>query len=217
MQSKKVVSPEDVLKLTGEMEAGKPVKLAIKRPDAKSEWTTLFVELTPITEAEFLELQKKEQDEQRRLLAERQKQAKERAADLHAKDRAAAEAHRGELQKRPPLEITAVGLSRDILNLPVLALRVKSNRTQRIEAFEVTIECFTKFGDPVKGPRGSHIFEGIAQDEVGPEGESTAKWQLTFHSNTGLAKVRLERVKLADGTVWKPESDKDGWVEVKQK
>jgi hypothetical protein len=218
LNGKKLAAAADVVDACEELQVGKSAKLAVKRrDDKKGGWTTLFLEITPVSPEEFAGVKEKDAEERKRLLAERQREANERAAGIHEKEKAEAADRRKEMLERPPLEITAGALGRDIINQPVLALRVKSNRPQRIEAYEVTVQCFTKFGDPVKGPRGSHVYDGIAQNEVEAEGESTVKWQLTFHNTTGLAKVRIERVKLADGTVWKPAKDDEGWIEVKTK
>lgn len=218
LDGKKIAEVKDVFDVCEDLQPGKPAKLAVKRRDEKKGgWATHFLEITPLPAKEFAQVREKNVEEQKRLLAERQREANERAAVIHEKEKAEAADRRKEMLARPPLEITAGALGRDIINQPVLALRVKSNRPQRIEAYEVTVQCFTKFGDPVKGPRGSHIYDGIAQNEVEAEGESTVKWQLTFHNTTGLAKVRIERVKLADGTVWKPTKDDEGWIEVKIK
>lgn len=218
LNGKKLSAASDVVDACEELQAGKSAKLAVKRRDEKKAgWTTHFLEITPVSPEEFAGIEERDAKERKRLLAERQREANERAAAIHERERAEAADRRKEMLARPPLEITAGALGRDIINQPVLALLVRSNRPQRIEAYEVTVQCFTKFGDPVKGPRGSHIYEGIAQSEVDAESESTAKWQLTFHNTTGLAKVRIERVKLADGTVWKPAKNDEGWVEVKMK
>ena len=146
------------------------------------------------------------------------RQAERAKADAQCKTETAREENRIRLMLlRPPLEIEGATLERDILNAPALGLRVKNNRQQVVEAYEVTVKCFTKFGDPVKSLLGTNVFEGIAQSEVAADSVGDSTWRLTLHETTGLAKVRIERVKLADGTVWKPAGETEGWVEVKQK
>jgi hypothetical protein len=173
-------------------------------------------------------MREKELEQQMLVLAEQQREAKAKAEAIRQAERAKADALRKvEMAKeaerirrmllRPPLEIELATLETDILNMPVLGLQVKNNRQQIIEAYEVTVKCFTKFGDPVKGLQGTNVYDGIAQSEVAADSTKVSRWQLTFHQTTGLARVRIERVKLADGTVWTPAKETDGWLEVKQK
>jgi hypothetical protein len=78
----------------------------------------------------------------------------------------------------------------------------------KVDAYEIEVEALDKFGGPVKGCS----FSGEASDApvgnvhriMSQKGGPTAQWTMRGAEGVGVLKCRLLRVKLTDGTVWKP-------------
>lgn len=209
--SKAIKSQDDYKEASANITAGEPIKIAIKRrTEEDPNGATLIVTVTPITKAEARTLvannAQRIADSQ---IAEAENRKKQKAEFEEARIAA--------MLARPPIEIIASELTRDIIDQPELRLRVRNNRLQAVDAYEATVKCFTKFGDPVNNLKGTNIFPAIAQTSVPAEASATHRWQLSWHTATGLVKLRIDRVKMQDGTVWKPSGEDEGWIEVKTK
>ena len=116
-------------------------------------------------------------------------------ADRKAAEEAAA--------KEGPLKIVRAVIAHNLINEPVLAVRVKAKHA--IEAYEIEADAFDKFNEPVKswGFAGSE-HTAMSQDQVASGEENTTTWTMHGAEGVGVFKCKLLRVKLADGTVWKP-------------
>jgi hypothetical protein len=91
------------------------------------------------------------------------------------------------------------------INEPVLITTAVAQKD--IEAYEISVEAFDKFGDEVKDwGFGTNRHTVISQNSM-KAGTSSGQREYTMHGaeTVGVCKCRLLRVKLADGTVWKPE------------
>jgi hypothetical protein len=76
-----------------------------------------------------------------------------------------------------------------------------------IEAYEISVEAFDKFGDPVKDwGFGTNKHTVISQESM-KAGEQSGQRQYTMHGaeTAGVCKCEVLRVKLSDGGIWKPE------------
>lgn len=115
-----------------------------------------------------------------------------------------------------PLELMGGSIRTNVINLPDARIQLRNRTSQRILAYSVEMECFNSYGEPVRDfAGGSNVFRGVSQDVVEPYGEDTATWQLSLHATTSSARVRIMRVKLEDGTEWRPEKGKEPSLSVK--
>lgn len=111
----------------------------------------------------------------------------------------------------PPVRVLATGIHLNVIGVPEISVEVKNTKSQAVEAFEIDVECFDKFDDPVSWPGEGNVFRGICQTTLPPQQTTRTSWQLSLHRNTTRAKLWVSRVKLGDGTVWtqsKAEADK---------
>ncbi len=132
------------------------------------------------------------------------KTAEQYVAEIEAEAEAARRAERAKAIEaaRPPLEIMATGINPNAINFPRLTIEVKNTKDLRVEAFEIDVECFDKFGDPVTWPGKGNLYRGIWQDRIEAKQTTRCSWDLHLHKNTAQAKLWIARVKLSDGTVW---------------
>jgi membrane-associated protease RseP (regulator of RpoE activity) len=210
VNGKAVKNPTDWKEASALLEVGTEAKISVKRPGERGDSQTLILPVTPISQRENRELVAKHETAKIDRLAAEEREKQEQRAELEA------EINR-RMMAKPPLQIIGTRLGRDIIGQPDLALEVRNNRNQDIEAFEITVQCFTKFGDPVGALGTDNIYDGIAQRIVEARKTANHRWQLSWHNTTGLAKVRIKRVKLADGTTWSPADDDEGWIEARMK
>jgi len=108
----------------------------------------------------------------------------------------------------PPLDITNVTISRDIINQPEANLTVTNKTKKKVIALKVKLLIYTKFDEPVKNSFSftddSNEFIGISQDHnILPGGRTDLTWQLTGFDGAGKAKASLYQVKFDDDTEWK--------------
>ena len=74
-----------------------------------------------------------------------------------------------------------------------------------IVAYEATIACFDRFGDPVRGfLDDSNEVKLLCQDRIEPGMTKNTKWTLHFRDTATVKRVRIDRIKLANGTIWTP-------------
>lgn len=199
VNAKAVKSASDWKDASRMLAAGVEARIAIKRSVEDGEPTTVIIAVTPIG-----------QRENRELLATHEARKIEAIAADEAEIRR-------RMMARPPVQIMRTWLAPDVIGQPRLQLEVVNNRDQAVEAYKVTVKCFTKFGEPVRGLDKDNIYTGISQNILPAKGRSLDRWQLTWHTTTGLAKVRVAEVKFADGTTWSPAADDQGWVEARIK
>jgi len=109
-----------------------------------------------------------------------------------------------------PLSFVSAKLDFDILGTPTVGAPVRNVCSQGVVAFTVSIDCYNRFGEPVKGWNfGSNQVDGISQTTVAP-GQTFGDgryWTLYGHDNTTRVTITLVRIKLADGTEWTASDD----------
>ena len=103
-----------------------------------------------------------------------------------------------------PLQFQTAIISSSVLDNPELILKVKNTQWQPIVAYEYELTCYNRFDEPVKGLRGSNTHRVISQYTI--DGLDSHAGSYTFHwqETTARVKVSLLRVKLEDGTEWRP-------------
>lgn len=114
---------------------------------------------------------------------------------------------------RPPLRFVSASIARDILDTPIAHFVVENTSAKIVDAFEVTIYCFNRFGDPVEGFLDDSIVEGIAQRTILPGEDKEFSFRLIFRATASKIRVVLKRVHMTDGSVWKPLPDQEVVVE----
>lgn len=173
-------------------EADKLAKAAAKAKDKalskerKDELSWLRKQRLRLVELSQEEYLKKHYDRQRA-------EAKVAFADEHQKAR---------MQAAGPIYIVGHGIVTNIIGMPELVLVVRNTTSKTVEAFDITAECANKFGEAVNFPGQGNAFRGTWQTRIAPGETMTARWQLSLHRNTTKAWTWVNRVKLADGTVW---------------
>ena len=105
----------------------------------------------------------------------------------------------------PPLQLVAAYNSRNVIGEREFGIEVRNISKQTIVAYEATIACFTRFGDPVQGfLDSSNEINVISQDRIEPGTTEKTTWTLHFRDTAAVKKVRINRVKIADGRIWTP-------------
>lgn len=102
----------------------------------------------------------------------------------------------------PPVRVLATGIHPNAIGIPEISVEVQNTKPLSVEAFEIDVECFDKFDEPVSWPGKGNVFRGISQTTLPPKETKRTSWQLSLHRNTTRAKLWVSRVKLSDGTVW---------------
>lgn len=109
-----------------------------------------------------------------------------------------------------PLELIGAILKDNATGTPQLSIGVKNVSLQDVVALEVKIEGWNRFGDPVKEfGFGPNNFVGISQTTIKAGGKDLLAWALYGQDIAARAKITLMRVKLDDGTEWRPKGDKE--------
>jgi hypothetical protein len=103
---------------------------------------------------------------------------------------------------QPPLKIVATGITPNAIGIPRLGVHVTNTKAIPIEAYEIDVECFDRFGDPVTWPGKGNFYRGIFQETIPAKETARGLWTLHLHQNTAQAKLWISRIKLSDGTVW---------------
>jgi hypothetical protein len=145
--------------------------------------------------------QKRQEDEssERELAAERREK---RLREAEATQRA-----REEKAKAGPVFIESAVIGRSIIGLPELNFVVSNAAGVTVEAFDIEVECFNSFDEPVKNLVGSNVFTGAVSTPILPNGQGIYSVQLSLHGGTSNAMVRVTRAKLSNGEVWKQSRD----------
>ena len=111
-----------------------------------------------------------------------------------------------------PVKIVSAVITHNSINEPVRALRVLGR--QDVEAYEIEADAFDKFGGAVKDwGFGGNAHSVMCQDAIEKGKERSSLWVLHGSDGVGVLKCKILRVKLADGTVWKPDENKQSVFE----
>lgn len=162
---------------------GKPSKVSPLTKQIKSKKAELSAAESKDADEHYAEMVEKKEAEQ---------QAAAKAARMKALE-----------ESRPPIEIVATGIHRNAINGASLTIEIQNTKDRAIEAFEVDVECFDKFDDPVSWPGKGNLFTGLSQSTLEAKKKTRAKWDLHLHRNTAKAKLWITRVKFADGAEWR--------------
>lgn len=114
------------------------------------------------------------------------------------------------LQAKPeepatPLQLQTAIISSTSLDNPKLILKVKNTQWQSIIAYEYEVTCYNRFDEPVTGLRNSNERRVISQYTIKAHDSHTGTYTFYWQDTTARVKVSLLRVKLEDGTEWRPE------------
>lgn len=113
--------------------------------------------------------------------------------------------------KKPPMEITNVGLTRNRIRVPEVGIYVQNVKDKVIDAFEIDIYCFDTYDRQLKQyGNGDEKFGGIAQNIgiISPGQERfVGLWTLHGFDNAVRVNVEVRSIHFTDGTVWKPEGE----------
>jgi hypothetical protein len=111
------------------------------------------------------------------------------------------ERHLERMRNVGPLLIVSAELEDNQIGVPEVTIGVGNLSDRTIEAFEVEIECWNAFDEPVKSG-GDNIVRGTYQKPI-PRGDAAvATWMLSLHDTTTRVSVRITRVKPIEGSVW---------------
>jgi hypothetical protein len=99
-----------------------------------------------------------------------------------------------------PLLICGAMVEDNQLGIPEVTIAVGNTSDRTIEAFDVEIECWNAFDEPV-GTLGN-VYEGTSQKRIAESEISTATWMLAGHDTTTRVAVRVTRIKPSYGQVW---------------
>ena len=142
--------------------------------------------------------------EQERIDAEQQKEWRAEQARKEAKQQE--HDRKQAVAESCPLSIIGMTLTKDDFGTPQIEIIVGNRKSQPMEAFEVVIEYHDKFGRPVNafgfGGNGNTI---LFQEMIGG-GQTKRIGKYTLYGLDAAAKFTLTvmRVKMSDGTEWKP-------------
>jgi hypothetical protein len=108
----------------------------------------------------------------------------------------------------PPIEFVSALIVSDEFS-PVLKIEVHNNQSRTVNAFRCKVECFTNFGEPVRGVSRTNFGTITNQEtiEPGQDGGVGTTYSLWFKDGIGKAKVTLLKVHFSDGTIWTPKPD----------
>lgn len=100
-----------------------------------------------------------------------------------------------------PLLISGATISRNSIGAPEVTIAVGNTTDRTIEAFDVEIECWNAFDEPVNA-LGDNIYHGTSQKPIAASEVVTSTWMLSVHPTTARVSVRVTRVKPSHGNVW---------------
>ena len=105
-----------------------------------------------------------------------------------------------------PMKLVAAVLARNAIGEPLLAVNMKA--VKGLEAYELQAIGFDKFGDEIKAwGFGDSEHRAMSQTSQNPGTDHTAMWTPHGSEGVGVVKCRVVRVKLADGSIWKPDDE----------
>lgn len=107
-----------------------------------------------------------------------------------------------EKEKQGPLPIIEIGIGKNVIGIPVVALKITNNADQSIMAASFDMECRNGFGDPVVWPGKGNVHSVIYQTEIPANGTVAIETTLNLHQTTHEVVAWVARVKFVDGTEW---------------
>jgi hypothetical protein len=179
----------DFKALVSKRKPGDIVRVRIKRGAEVSNIAVQVVDgdamRAAIEEAKKLSNERKE-NELRRVMAERQKLE-------------------DEIADRGAVRITAGSVQDDIIGNPQIILEVENISEQWIDAVELKVEMFDKFGRPAKGILGaSHEQTFLVQEVIGGLGTKRVVASVPWHDTVGKSRVSVVKYALDNGSVITP-------------
>lgn len=113
--------------------------------------------------------------------------------------------------KEPPMEITGVRLTRDIINTPEVGIYVHNIKDKVIDAFEINVYCYDSYDRQLYQYNGDNDHYGGIAQEIGiiPPGQQRfiGVWTLHGFDNTVKVNIEVRSIHFTDGTVWHPEGE----------
>lgn len=100
-----------------------------------------------------------------------------------------------------PLLIGGVVLQENEIGHPEVTISVGNLTDRTIEAFDVEIECWNAFDEPMT-VLGRNEFGATSQEPIRESEVTTATWMIPLRENTAKVAVRVTRVKPSYGNVW---------------
>ena len=178
-----------------------------------------------LAEQRRIDAEKEVIERRERLAAKAKQEEKEAAQHLELMAAIAKQAEKDKKQQLAsscPLSIDGLRFDKDEIGTPKISLTVTNRKHQSIEAFEVVVACYDKFGDPADGfGFGENKKTLIYQEAInaGATIHTKGSWALYGHGAARRFKVTVIRVKTGDGTEWSPpegfEDVNSGTYEVK--
>jgi hypothetical protein len=101
-----------------------------------------------------------------------------------------------------PLPIVRIGIGRNSINIPFVALTFQNNTDREIVGVKSTIECFDSFGNPVTWPGQGNRHYAIYQQSIAPDAKVTVESTLNLRSNTTKVYCWITSVAFRDGSEW---------------
>lgn len=99
-----------------------------------------------------------------------------------------------------PLCFIVADVKQNNIGNPEIRLKVKNISNQDIDAFDITIYCYNRYGNPVnKYSTGSNICAATSQDLIKKGEESSGTWTLFGQELTTNVKVFLSKVHFTNG------------------
>jgi len=123
------------------------------------------------------------------------------------------------LQKKieqPPLKLLKALVTFNAIDNPEARVIVKNVSKKTVDAYDLGIYCFDRYGDPVNHYLyDTNRFGALSQNTIKPGQSfgSNSYWTLYGHENTAKIKVVLEKVHFTDGTTWIPAEGQEVFVE----
>ena len=100
-----------------------------------------------------------------------------------------------------PAFICGAILEDDMGGVPVVTIAVGNRSDRTIEAYDVEIECWNAFDEPV-GVGGDNVMGATCQTPLSESEIATAKWRLFGYQTATRVAVRITRIKPSYGNVW---------------
>ncbi len=101
-----------------------------------------------------------------------------------------------------PISIKEAGITTNSIGLPVLTIVVRNNTDRAISAFDLEVECWNSFDEPVRDLLGSNTFISPCQTKIESGETMRLRDQLSLHAGTAKATVRVTRAKAEAGQLW---------------
>jgi len=104
-----------------------------------------------------------------------------------------------------PLLICGAMIEKNSIGVPEVTIAVGNTSDRTIEAYDVEIECWNAFDEPVG--IGGNVYDGTSQRRIMESEIETSTWMLAGHDTATRIAVRVTRVKPSYGNVWEQTRD----------